>query len=50
MKLEALGNLDEWRRNEEMIYIGKSVLKSGSNGYFSDITTSLKRKKINIPF
>ena len=39
MNLEALGDLDEWRRNEgEVIYIGKSVLKSGSNGYFSKVT------------
>ena len=41
MNLAALENLHECRRHEgEVIHIGKCVLKSGSNGYFSNVTAS----------
>ena len=45
MKLEVLGDLDECRKNKgEMIHIGKSVLKSGTNGYFSNVMANFKKK------
>ena len=46
MNLEALKDLDEYRRIEkEVLYIGKSVLKSGFNEYFSNVMASFNKIK-----